>query len=309
MKRILVLTLGLLVSALAGAATHSRYRIDLRDGTHIFSVDLPVRHGSVVTFHKSPGGVLTGLPAEAILAIQSGASQSGSAQLSARPQAADAVVRGRMTAIQTLAQPLQPGDILVLGPTGSGSAQVAAPNSGAAGATAPGVNSGYGNANGAYATNTPMYGGNAVPPGFAANGQPFVPAPGDLARAPSAGGPPTFGPNGFPLTGNATTVSISPNGTPLVAPAGSAGAAQPVIGPNGTPVLAQPGMPGSSQPAIGPNGTPVLAPPGAPGSTQPAIAPNGTPATGQPGTPSSAQPNTAPNGTPASPPPGASPKG
>jgi hypothetical protein len=301
MKRFLALSLcSVLVSNFAGAAPSARYRIDLRNGSHVFAKDLPVRRGTVVTFHQSPSGALTGLPEESIARIQ-----AGSSEVSLGRPGADAVVRGRMTAIQTLAQPLQPGDVLVLGPTGSGSAQAAAQNDyGAAGAPMSGVNTGYG-------TNAPIgaYGASSVPPGFAPNGQPFVPVSGDLARAAS-GNPPTMGQNGFPVTGNATPVSTGPNGTPVVAGSSQTaqpGAAQP-IGPSGTPTLAQPGTPGATPPNIGPNGTPILAPSGAPGSNPPAIAPNGTPATGQPGTPSSAQPATAPNGTPASPPPGSSPK-
>ena len=300
MKKLGIWTLCLLVPALGAAADRALYRIDLRNGATVVALDAPVQRGTVVTFRQSPSGRLTGLPAEEIVSIRTGASSS---KLSVRPQAADAVVRGRMTAIQTLAQPMQPGDIVVLGPTGSGSAQL---QGGANLANGQSPNGPYGANNGAMNVNPALYGGGTppgtVPPGFGINGQPFVPAPGDTARAPS-GNPPTIGPNGFPVTG-ATTVNTSPNGTPVVVQPGTPAGGQPTIGPNGTPVLAQPGSPGATPPTIGPNGTPVLAPPGAPGSSQPATAPNGTPATGQPGTPSSAQPATAPNGTPASPPPG-----
>jgi hypothetical protein len=278
-----------LVPAMAGAAAPAKYRIDLRHGGTVYSKDLPVQRGTVVVFHQSPGGALTGLPQEEVLAIQSGSAKGAArtqvtvqtdSRTTVRTQAADAVVRRRASAIQILARPLEPGEILVLGPTGSGSAQVAGSNGyGAAGAmnngggAANGMNMGYANgANGTTAT-------GVVPPGFAANGQPFVPAPGDLARAPS-GNPPTIGPDGFPTNANPTTVMTGPNGIPVVA--GSNQTAQPgsnqPIGPNGFPA---PGtttvQPGANQP-IGPNGFPA---PGTttvqPGANQP-VGPNGFPA-------------------------------
>lgn len=289
MKRFLVLASCLLLPAMVLAAGHARYRIDLRSGKQVFSRDLPVRRGSVLTFHREDDGKLMGLPAEDVLAIQSGPRSSRITT------AADAVVRGRVSAIQTLAQPLQPGDIVVLGPTGSGSAQTQ-PGYGAdlagAGATpyTPPANNAYG---GGY----PF-----IPTGM-------TPAPGNTLSAQS-GAPPTVGPNGFPVT-SGNPPMIDSNGTPVLSPApateaapapviGSngtpvlSGTGQPVIGPNGTPILASPGTPGATPPSIGPNGTPVLAPAGSPGSTQPVIGPNGTPATPQPGTPASAQPATPP---------------
>lgn len=328
MKRLTVTGLSLLLAAASVQAATPRYRIDLRGGGHVFSRDLPVRNGSVLIFHQLPGGVLTGIPQESVLGIESATSKtSGSAVTHGATQRsrADVAVRGNAAADQTPGRPLEPGEALMIGPTGGASAQLAGQAGGAtAGAPMPGATN--------AGTTNPALGASAVAPGYSANGQPFVPAPGDLARAPSAGAPPTMGSNGLPVTANPTTINVGPNGTPLVLQSGTAsttsgttqtnigsngtpvlsqpgtaGATPPVIGPNGTPVLAQPGTPGAAPANIGPNGTPVLAQPGAPGSTPPAIAPNGTPATGPAGTPSSAQPNTAPNGTPASPPPAGSP--
>ncbi|MEP6995558.1 MAG: hypothetical protein ABI968_13620 [Acidobacteriota bacterium] len=282
MKNSLGFGLSLLVSASAIAATGAQFRIDLRDGTHIFATDVPVQRGSVVTFHQASGRGLTGLPAEEIVRIQA----SGS-DVTARPLAAKARVGGRMTAAQTLAQPLQPGDILVLGPTGSGS-QVVGQNGYGSSGMANGANSGYGTNvanNGAYGATTAP---GAVPPGTLPNGQPFVPAAGDLARAPS-GTVPTLDPaTGLPTNANPSTVNVGPNATPVVAgssqTAPAPGATQP-IGPNGTPVLAQPGTPGSTAPVIGPNGTPAI---GQPGAAQPNTAPNGTPAGPAPAAPAPA---------------------
>jgi hypothetical protein len=248
MKRLLFLSLVLLLAAaLAGAATRARYRIQLRDGSQVLATDLPVQRGTVVTFHKAPGGLLTGLPAEEIVAIQ-----AGSSKISSRLEAADAVVRGRMTAIETLARPLQPGDVVVLGPTGEGS-----------------VPTGYGAAQPAPSAASPYtpppssaYGGGrypSVPAGMTPNGQVvFAPQPGNPGAG--SGAPPTVGPDGFPVT-SGNPPMIGPNGTPVLTPAGAPGAAPPVIGPNGTPVLAPPGTPGSVPPAIAPNGTPASPPP------------------------------------------------
>ena len=256
MKRFLGFVMGfvlcLLVPALASAAIRAKYRIDLRDGSHVFSTDRPVQRGTIVTFHPSSGGALTGLPAEEIVSIQTGATE-----VRASRRAADAVVRGQTTAIEILAEPLQPGDVIILGPTGDGSAQQQPGygNGSAAMQAVPSMPPPYG-AYGAYGGGHPF-----VPGAMSPNGQPtLAPQPGSTLSAQS-GAPPTVGPNGFPVT----------SGNP------------PTIGPNGTPVLAQPGMPGSAPPAVGPNGTPVLAPPGAPGSVPPAIGPNGTPVSPPPG--------------------------
>jgi hypothetical protein len=287
MKRFLSLALSsLLVPALAAAAIQARYAIQLRDGHHVFSNDLPVRRGSVVTFHQSPGGALTGLPAEDVVSIQTGVIEVG-----AKRSAADVIVRGHRTAIQTLAAPMQPGDMIILGPTGGGNAQVQNGNATAAasgagnGPSTPPANNGYG---GGYPY---------VPTAMGPNGRPiFTPQPGNTLSAQSSA-PPTVAPNGFPVTtGNPPTIGpngtpisssdqpiIGANGTPVMAPAGTPDAAPPVIAPNGTPVMAQPGAPSAAQPVIGPNGTPVLAPAGAPGSAPPATAPNGTAAAPPPG--------------------------
>jgi hypothetical protein len=197
MKRLLSLGLVLLLaSALAGAAPRARYRIQLRDGRQVFSTDLPVQQGTVVIFHQAPGGVLTGIPAEEIVAVR-----TGSSQVSARPQVADSLVRDRMTAIQILARPLQPGEIVVLGPTGSGSAAVAGRDGyGAPGSAMTGDDSASGAnvGNGAY---------GATSPGAPGSGQP----------------------------------AIAPNGTPATGQPGTPASAQPNTAPSGTPASPPPG--------------------------------------------------------------------
>lgn len=318
----------LVVSAPGSAASSARYRIDLQDGSRVYARDVPVRRGTIITFHQHPGGALTGLPEELILRIEPGSTaQSESAGRvtvgKTRPKLQGGVSSGLHPGEIMVVGPndgLKPGEMLVLGPTGEGGA-VVAQQPGAAGmnGAAQGV--------GAYGGNLNTNGAVVVGP----NGLPVAPSSTDLSRAQSLGqtavapngfpatsAPTTIGPDGFPVLspgvpGSSTTTTaapvIGPNGTPVVAQPGAPGTTPPVIGPNGTPVGAQPGAPGSAPPAIGPNGTPVLAPPGAPGATPPTIGPNGTPVLAPPGAPGSAAPNTAPNGTNAAPPAGAAPSG
>ncbi len=237
MKRPALIACSLLLAAAGAlAAATAPYRINLRDGRQLLARDRPVRSGTVLLFHAYPRGVLTGVPIEMVAGVN----------------AALTVGVTENPAIKVL----NPGDVVILGPTGEGQppvqAVVTAPSAPGS-ATIPG---------GVYDPRMPIYGGGPYNPRGAFNAPRNVttttPA-GDLARAQSAP-PPTaespFAPNGYPAT---------------------PGTAAPVIGPNGTPVLAPSGAPGSRPPVIGPNGTPVLAPPGAPGSTQPPVSPNGYP--------------------------------
>jgi len=235
MKRsILTVCSLLLAAATAVAAVTAPYRIQFRDGRQVLAKDRPVRSGSVLLFHPYPRGVLTGVPIELVAtvnaALAAGVSQTATVQV------------------------LNPGDVVILGPTGegqisSGTEKVTAPAPGSA--TIPG---------GVYDPRMPIYGGNYGQPGGAARGNLTGLPSGDLARAQS-GPPPTaqspFAPNGFPANPAAPTTVIGPNGTPVMAPSGAPGSQQPVIGPNGTPILAPPGAPGSTAPPVGPNGYPA----------------------------------------------------
>jgi hypothetical protein len=306
--------------AAAGPRSGS-YRIELSNGSQVIAVDAPVKRGTVVTFHNA-GGALTGVPSEMIVRVEAVGRRGAASASRQRP------VLGTTPPDVTVARPpaggLQPGEVLVIGPTGDG-ATLGNASGGAMAAGGSGSNGGGANANGVGAYGVNGYGGNvnpnvlnpnlpitngggtgtAINPNtgtmIGADGLPRVASSTDLSRAQAA--QTTVGPNGFPATNNGATTVIGPNGTPTLAPGipgsaaatatGQQGSAQPVIGPNGTPVLApqgqpgsvQPGQAGSAQPVIGPNGTPVLAPQGQPGSVQP----------GQPG---SAQPVIGPNGTP-----------
>jgi hypothetical protein len=252
----------LIAAAVATASPRALYRIELRDGSEVLSNDRPYQRGSVILFHRHSNGVLTSLPEEEVVDVVA-------------------------NVIDVKTQGLQPGDVVFLPPTGAGAPSTTAPATAAAPAAIPGGV--YDPRNPAYGYSGPRYGTNplAVSNGVfsPATSAPPV-APGDLARAVSAS-PPTaenpIGPNGFPTTPGGSAPDVGPDGLPILAPPGSAGATPLTIGPNGTPVMAPAGAPGSSAPVIGPNGTPVLAPAGTPGSTSPAVGPNGYPSSPGPG--------------------------
>jgi len=287
MKRLLLLAFSLLLVASVGAAAErsrrvdirkgaqpARYRIELTTGQSILSRDAPVQYGSVLVFHRYPDGTLTGVPEEAVAGVRTGAADTATIE---------------SDALDVVSRPLQPGDILVLGPTGEGSAATAntAAAAGASGAPAtPAVPSPY----------PGMF-------GYGGNPNTRIGSTGLPSAASSTAGQTAIGSNGFPATASPTT--IGPNGTPTLSP-GVPGSNTPLIGPNGTPVMApQAGapVPGGQQP-IGPNGTPVIAPQSGapvPGGQQP-IGPNGMPVIAPPGAPGAAQPVIGPNGTPATPP-------
>jgi hypothetical protein len=306
-------------AAIALAAT-ARYRIELTDGSRILSVDRPVPHGTVLTFHSHPGGQLTGVPAEMVLRVVSDRPAPEPATMTVRSTRLTGGPLDRPAAGVSEGGSLEPGEILVLGPTGDGIAPAGAANaaSAAADGSSAGMPVGVGGAyGGALIPNVvnPNAVVNPVNPNTAligTDGLPRVPSSTDLSRAQSP--QPTIGSKGFPVTSNAAPTVIGPNGTPTLAPGvpGSgtmvigpngtpvtaSGTTPVVIGPNGTPVLAPSGQAGSAQPVIGPSGTPVLAQPGQPGAAQPVIGPNGTPVLAQPGQPGSAPPVIGPNGTP-----------
>jgi hypothetical protein len=252
-------------AAAAIAVPRGVYRIALRNGTTLLAKDRPYSVGSVLLFHGYPSGVLTGVPREEVVGMGSGGAEDQTAVVGSRTPM------------------LQPGEVIVLGPTGkgAGSAPEANPASPAP-VTARG---------GVYDPRNPAYGYSPPRTGTAAQDAnsftAFTPvAPGDVGRAVSAEPPnlePSVAPNGFPATPGAPVPLIGSDGRPILAPAGSPGSTPQVIGPNGTPVMAPSGAPGSTPPAMGPNGTPVLAPPGAPGSTPPAVGPNGYSASSPPG--------------------------
>ncbi len=267
MKKFLIIAVSMLLAGAAFAAHRPLYRIGLRDGGQVLAIDRPLLDGTVLVFHAYPGGALTGRPQEDVLAVARADRTIG------KPSTV-VVTAPVEPAAGRFPPPIQPGEIIDLGPTGGDHSTPATAPSTAAPSTLslPG---------GVYDPRNPMYGG------YSATGSNPVPGTaGDLARAISTA-PPTadapFGTNGFPITSSAPTPTIGADGQPIIAPTGAPGSTPLNMGPNGAPILAPPGTPGSGQPVIGPNGTPVLAPPGAPGSAPPTVGPNGYPAAPAPG--------------------------
>ena len=299
MRRSWILGVSTFVMAAVAAAgpRGELYRIELSNGSQVVSRGVPVTRGSVVTFHEASNGALTGVPAEMVVRIvpDAGARAVVSER---RPPRVGSRPAPDITVAAPPANGLQPGEVVVIGPTGGGMSP--APTAAGA-AAASGSAAGAGNM------------GNAVN-GYGGGVSPNVVNP-NLVLTPNGT---LLGPDGLGRVPSTTDLSqaqtpqtvIGPNGTPVTmvpgqpVPGQPVAAQQPVIGPNGTPVMtAAPGQPAAGQQqVIGPNGTPVLAPQGQPGAAPPVIGPNGTPVLAPPGEPGSAPQNTGPNGTPSSPP-------
>ena len=297
---------------------HAQYRIVMTDGSVVLSRDLPRRQGSVVTYHEDRSGVLTGLPSEQVARIDTGAKPQ-------RFPAQGAASSASSAAGDAAARPLQPGEVMVLGPMGDGGSGVSiAGQTGAGGAAAGGGNAStvnantvngngaYGggnlvNANGNFSNGTPngtagfdtrMLGGGSPAPatGLLPNGQPSnQPLAGDVLRAQS-GNVPTMSidtqtqtsSNGFPANAAAQTTTLNPNGLPNTTTTGPVAGSTAPVGPNG--------FPGTPQNATGPNGFPTTG--GAVANPQTGVGSNGFPTTGTAGT-TSPQNVTDPNGFPA----------
>jgi len=93
---------------------HAQYRIVTKNGKVVVSRDRPHQQGSVVTFHDERSGALTGLPSEDVARIDTGVTpQRFPAQGAASPAGSAAMTR-----------PLEPGEVMVLGPIGDGASGV-----------------------------------------------------------------------------------------------------------------------------------------------------------------------------------------
>jgi hypothetical protein len=307
-KRTLILAL---VLAAAGSAAGARqlFRIELRGGAVLLARDEPIRRGSVLVFHRQPGG-LTGVPIEDVLRIVPAGGRAASPAETATVAAAP--------------EPLRPGDAVEIGRTGSlaaprpdatATSAAAGPSDGSAGGlsytTLGSGQTGYvATANGlipvAPAGAVAPIGSSGLPtalsgppPTTDANGMPLVGSgepptagangpvastggvvivyPGTNRRAAVAStGVDAFTSNGFPQTGGiaAQTANpqLAPNGFPQAGPMTGAAAATPQIAPNGFPQMGA-----AANPQIAPNGFPAT--PGAGTQTaNPQVAPNGFPA-------------------------------
>ncbi|HEV8118435.1 MAG TPA: hypothetical protein VGQ32_07915, partial [Thermoanaerobaculia bacterium] len=83
------------MTAKTAATPRAAYRIALRDGSSVLSLDRPRPVGSVMVFHRYPGGRLTGVPAEMMVEVRTGLRESAR--------------QGPGTAA-----PLEPGEVVVL---------------------------------------------------------------------------------------------------------------------------------------------------------------------------------------------------
>ena len=204
--------ISLLLLGIAGLS-HARtlYTIELRGQPPVVARDLPVENGSVLLFHRHSDGRLTGVPREDVLRVlEQAAPQRASRR--GRAGARTAVVTG---AAPVQGGPMQPGETVVLGPTG---------NDG--GVRAAGGATGTGAAGSSQGGSAPGTSGNA------------------------AGSVAPVGPDGLPAgtsSGNAPTAATGPVTNPtLVDPQATA----PVVGGDGLP-RAQSGPPPTVDPVTG----------------------------------------------------------
>ena len=177
MKRIFVyvlLAFGVAAAALSGPVKY--YAIDLHGGSQIFSVDLPLRKGRVLLFHRYPDGTYMSLSAAEVEKVTT---------LEAKP----APTPGE----------LAPGQTVYVGPVLHGPAFQAPPSTGPdVVVSAPSYDYGdygYGYWSGDYVP--------PIPPGppsphapsrIGPNGFPILAPPGTPGSVP-----PPIGPNGFPI--------------------------------------------------------------------------------------------------------------
>jgi hypothetical protein len=257
-------------------------------------------------FHAE-SGALTGVPTEDVVRVDTSVTPK---RFNGRSAPA---IAGGMDAVT---RPLQPGEVMVLGPIGDGGSGASiATRAGAGGAPGAGgangvaangsvnANGNFVNGNGTLGNGTSngtafdarMLGGGtpAAATGLLPNGQPAnSPLAGDVLRAQS-GNVPTMSidtqtqtsPNGFAPNAASQTTTLNPNGTANTTTTGPVAGSTAPIGPNG--------FPGTPQNVTAPNGFPTTG--GASTATQNVTGQNGFPATAG----STPQNVTNPNGFPA----------
>ncbi|MFN2386950.1 MAG: hypothetical protein ABR576_11820 [Thermoanaerobaculia bacterium] len=210
MKKALILLISMAVAASAAAGT--LYRIELRGQAPIIARDEPAPNGSVLLFHRQVDGRLTGVPREDVVSVTPVATSRGTSP------------KARVTATTAEApadgKPLQPGESLVLGPTGGdGSTREA----GAEGANATAA----GRPGAAMAPGAAGYGGPVGPDGVPVGA---VNAPGtvnpNLALQPPAAT--TVGSDGVPRAASGPPPTIDPvTGRPPTSPPVAGSTANP----------------------------------------------------------------------------------
>ena len=282
------ITLALLLGGLAAfSGARSLYRIELRDNASVLSNDQPAARGSVLLFHRHPDGLLTAVPSEEVSAVTPVGSTGprristfGTGRIavsgSGRIRAADSL---RVVAMSPAAprldagRPLAPGEVLFLGPTGSGAASAASATG--PGPVAPSPSAGIWTS---AALEAQVFPGDLPAPSGAQPAMGY--GAGALVINPTLG--PAAGRGGTLVPGSTAGAQ---NGTPPISP----------INPNGFPATTTTGPQSGALP-INPNGFPATtattSPQGATSSmTSPvAIVPGATPVvTNVPGTRGSVQ--------------------
>jgi hypothetical protein len=245
-----VLVLGF--SALASA--RALYRIDVRGSAPVIAQDQPVVHGTVVVFHRHPDGRLTGVPRELVGSIETsgGVGPVAATGTGSRIRLSSARVRASVPDQVVVrpdasvpARPMEPGDTLLLGPTGAGSpvsdaARAGPPPDGAARALAE-----------KSALESQVF-----------PGDPAAPANGGANGMNGANGAYGYGAGAGSRLSNPTmtgSANVANNGATATGPSGAQqGSTQPFnpINPNGYPATATNGPQSGANP-IGPNGYPV----------------------------------------------------
>jgi hypothetical protein len=251
-KKLSIAVLVLGISAFSSA--RALYRIEVRGAAPVIAQDQPVTRGSVVIFHRYPDGRLTGVPRELVSGIE-----PAGAFASATPRATGTgshirVSQSRLRAAvlddtafvsadpARPARPLEPGEAMVIGPTGSGSPS---PSIGSAGQMGAPANSAAQAAAARAAVESQVFPGDLTTPVAPSNGGSPNMAGGVYG---TGAGQPVLNPT---MTGMA---NVANNGATPALPTGAQSGTSP-INPNGFPAMTT--GPQSGTNPIGPNGFPV----------------------------------------------------
>ena len=250
------LTLGLVCDARvlkihASGKTSTRWEIEVRGSASVAAKDQPVEIGSVLVFHRYPDGALTGIPIEDVVAVNS---TSPARVLASADTAA-------VTATRPIV-PLQPGDLVVIGPTGGNSSPSAAEAAAAAAGRPYSPSAGGGPPSPSSlaardAIEAQVFPGELPGPGAGmttGSQQIYISGQAVLPATPRPLPPTSVDSNGFPSMGTGPQ-PINPNGFPAPTTRGPQSGTQPVS-PNGFPATT--GGAQSGVQSIDTNGFPTL---------------------------------------------------
>jgi hypothetical protein len=174
---------GFLATTSATAATKTYYALEVRGGSRVFSLDLPVRKGRVMLFHRYPDGVYSSLPVAEVEKVST---------LDVEPAPAEQ---------------LAPGETLYVGNAVEGPSYEMPPASQAPAAYAYpdtydygyGYSGYYWGGGGGYVPPRPP--GPVPPSRIGPNGYPIIAPPGSPGSVP-----PRIGANGYPILAPAPPV-------------------------------------------------------------------------------------------------------